>query len=211
MKKIKTLIILAFIGALIGAGVIVFIKYQENKSAWKIEITEEMVNVREEHGLYEYKVGTAVSGDIFKVLDFYDEDARYVWYKVKLKNGTIGWIASGRNVPYVKEINNPKGIASYEIDYAKPKIRFFEEDYVVYDIKSISYNHLEIIEDSEYTIEHIVYYEEHPKDKEEPQYWIKYIVTDAFGNKASKVQRIIFTVEPDNDEVLDFSSMEKAN
>ncbi len=205
MKKVKLIIILLFIGAFVGAGVFVFIKIKEDQAAWKIEVTEESVNVREEHGLYEYKVGTAVKGDVFKVLDFYEDDARYVWYKIKLKNGAIGWISSGRNNPYVKEINNPKGIDSYEIDYAKPKIRYFEDDYSVYDINSITYNHLEIEEDSEYTIEHKVYYEEHPKDREEPQYWIKYIVVDKFGNKASKMQRIIFTVEPNRDEVLDFS------
>lgn len=209
MKKIKLLIILLFIGAFIGGGVYVFLKIKEDKEAWKIEILSETLNVREEHGLYEYKVGVVSQGEIYKVIDFYDEDPRYVWYKIKLKNGTIGWVSSGRKNPYVKEENNPNGIKAYEIDYAKPIIRYFEEDYIVYDINSITYDHLEIEEASTYTIEHKIYYEEHPTDRKEPQYWIKYIVTDKYGNSASKIQRIIFTIEPSREEVLDFSERNK--
>ncbi|MDE6284138.1 MAG: SH3 domain-containing protein, partial [Bacilli bacterium] len=199
--------VLVFIGALGAGGFFIYKKIDEDKKAWKIEIINETINVREEHGLYEYKVGEVKEGEVYKVLDFYADDPRYVWYKIELRNGMIGWVSSGRKNAYVKEINNPNDIADYEIDYAKPIIRYFDEDYIVYDLNSINYNHLEIEEASEYTITHKVYYEEHPTDRKEPQYWIKYIVTDSYGNTESKIQRIIFTIEPDRSEVLDFSEM----
>lgn len=211
MKKKKkfpwfSLIILAALLTAIGF----FAKrYYDDSKAFKVEILEDEINVREEHDLYTYKIGTVKKGNKHIVTEVYLDDPRYVWYRIEFKNNEYGWIASGRKNPYVSEINNPNGNGDkdYKEDYAKPIIKFFEEDYNVLDIDSISYSHLTIEDESDYKITHEIYYEEKPKDRNEPQYWIKYIVTDDFGNVSSKVQRIIFVNPPDPSTVKDFSEL----
>lgn len=211
----KKLFWLIVIFILIGLGTFIGYKIIENKNAWKIEITIDEVNVRKEHSLYEAKVATVYKGEKYKVLEIYLDDPRYVWYKILYARNSYGWVASGRNNPYVKEINNPNKEDNsetnepYEMDYKKPVVKFDNNIYTVYDINSISYKHLTIEEDSTYTIEHKVYYEEHPKDTNIPQYWIQYIVTDAFGNVTKKVQQIKFDIEPDRSEVLLFEELER--
>ena len=206
MKKVLALFFVAILGV---GGFFVYKYLDEEKNAWKIEITSSYINVRQDHDMYQAKLGEVAIGEVYKVLDFYSEDPRYVWYKIEIKKDLLGWVSSGRNEPNVKEYNNPNGIDTYEVDYANPIIRFYDEEYVIYDINSINYNHLEITDDSEYKITHQVYREEEPVDRPGPQYWIKYIVTDSFGNTTSKVQRIIFTVEPNKSEVLDFNELKK--
>ncbi len=211
LKKLFWLIII--LGLLGGGGFIAYHFYQD-AHAWKVVIALDEVNVRENHNLYERKMATVYEDQTFNVLEQYLDDPRYVWYKIEYEHGKTGWIASGRNNPYVKEINSPNATGNeegntYELDYKKPVIKFDDNLYVVYDINSISYKHLTIEEDSDYTIEHKVYYEEFPKDSDIPQYWIQYIVTDAAGNVAKKVQQIKFDIEPDRSEVLDFADLER--
>lgn len=212
LKKIFWLII---IFSFLGGGAFLGFKIYQDMHAWKVEIAIEFINIREEHNLYSNKLGTVYEGEKYKVLEIYLDDQRYVWYKIKATNDIVGWISSGRNNPYVKELNNPNvdeatySDETYELDYKKPVVKFKDNVYVVYDINSINYDHLTIEEDSEYKIEHKVYYEEHPKDTDIPQYWIQYIVTDAAGNQTKKVQKIEFDIEPKPEEVLDFANLER--
>ncbi len=208
LRKIVGFIILALV--LASAGYIVY-RIIDEKRAWKVEITEEEINVRSKHNLYEAKLTTVKKGETYRVLEIYLKDRRYVWYKIKLAKDKTGWIASGRNNPYVKEINNPNvedantGEA-YELDYKAPVVKFDEDVYHVYDIKSISYDHITIEDASKYKIEHKVYYEPFPEDSDIPQYWIQYIVTDEAGNQTRKVQKIEFDIEPSSNQVLDFET-----
>ena len=204
-KLFWAIIILAMLGG-IGYGVFYYIK---DKNAWKIEVVVEELHVRKEHNLYEAQVGTIYEGDKYNVLEIYLDDPRYVWYKIKLSGKVYGWVASGRNNNYVNEINNPNVTdyeegESYKLDYKKPVVKFDDNVYVVYDLKSINYDHLTIEDESEFTIEHKVYYEEDPVDTDIPQYWIQYIVTDTSGNQTRIVQQIKFDIEPDPSEVLSF-------
>lgn len=228
-KKFPWLVILFLIAVLGAGGYFGYKKWQFSK-AFKIEIVIDEINVREEHTLYSNQVGKVRKGQVYQVLDIYLKDTRYVWYQVKLQNGNYGWIATGRNNRYVKEINNPDGNGDdeFEADYAKPKIIFYENDVVFTDLGAINYDHLNVTDDSECemvaeknydkekkknpkqkycTVSHEVYYEAEPKDRNEPQYWIKYTVKDEAGNTSTKVQRIVFLSEPGPDKVKDFSEM----
>lgn len=212
LKKLFWTIIIV---AIIGAGGILTYSLIKDHYAWKVEIAIEEINVRSKHDLYEAKVGTVYEGEKYNVLEIYLKDKRYVWYKIKYDKGKEGWIASGRNNPYVKEINNPNAKdnyetgESYQLDYKKPVVKFTDNIYSVYDIKSINYDHLTIEEDSEYKIEHKIYYEAESVDTHLPQYWIQYIVTDAAGNVTKKVQQIKFDIEPDPNSVLKFADLER--
>jgi len=212
MKKVKwIIIILVFAG--MGFGIYkIYDYFQKEKNAWKIEIINDYVNIRSKPSIYEGLIKKARKGDVFKVLEINLDDGKYVWYKVNLGSGSSGWISSDRDNPYVKEINNPnekEGGNDYFIDYKNPILRFYQEEYHVLDMGSINYNHLFIKDDSEYTVSHEVYYEEHPKDQDEPQYWIKYIVVDKFGNRTSKMQKIIFEQEPNSSDVKKFEELNR--
>ena len=182
----------------------------DNANAWKVEITNDYVNVRKDHSVYETQIDKVYKGDTYKVIEIYLDDPNYVWYKIELDGGSEGWIASGRNEPYVKEINNPNASSEedYFVDYKKPILRFFEDTYKTESIDTITLDHLEIIEDSEYEVTYEVYKEEEPIDVPGPQYWIQYTVVDAFNNKTVKVQRIEFEITPPDDRVLDFSELD---
>lgn len=182
----------------------------DNANAWKVEITNDYVNVRKDHSVYETQIDKVYKGDTYKIIEIYLDDPNYVWYKIELDGGSEGWIASGRNEPYVKEINNPNASSEedYFVDYKKPILRFFEDTYKTESIDTITLDHLEIIEDSEYEVTYEVYKEEEPIDVPGPQYWIQYTVVDAFDNKTVKVQRIEFEITPPDDRVLDFSELD---
>lgn len=182
----------------------------DNANAWKVEITNDYVNVRKDHSVYETQIDKVYKGDTYKVIEIYLDDPNYVWYKIELDNGSEGWIASGRNEPYVKEINNPNASSEedYFVDYKSPILRFFEDTYKTESIDTITLDHLEIIEDSEYEVTYEIYKEEEPQDVPGPQYWIQYTVVDAFDNKTVKVQRIEFEITPPDDRVLDFSELD---
>ena len=182
----------------------------DNANAWKVEITNNYINVRKDHSVYETQIDTVYKGDTYKVIEIYLDDPNYVWYKIELDNGSEGWIASGRNEPYVKEINNPNASSEedYFVDYKSPILRFFEDTYKTESIDTITLDHLEIIEDSEYEVTYEVYKEDEPQDVPGPQYWIQYTVIDAFSNKTVKVQRIEFEINPSDDRVLDFSELD---
>ena len=210
-KLFWTIVIVAIVG---GIGYFSYSLIKDHY-AWKVEIAISELNVHDKHNIYENKIGVVYEGEKYTVKEIYLKDKRYVWYKIKFGKNKIGWIASGRNNPYVKEINNPDAKddydvgESYQLDYKKPVVKFADNVYEVYDLKSINYDHLTIEEASEYKIEHKVYYEEHPVDTDVPQYWIQYIVTDAAGNVTKKVQQIVFDIEPDPSTVLKFEDLER--
>lgn len=207
MKKV--IVLVCFLGLLSFGGYKVY-KYIDNeKKAWKVEIINDFINVRDDKTIWTKKIGEVKKGEIYKVLDIYLDDNTYVWYKISLRKDESGWISSPRKEASVTEINNPNAQDYSEgiVDYSKPIIKFYTNDYYTHNIDSINTDHLEIIEDSKYTVNYEVYFEEHPKDRNTPQYWIKWMVEDANGYKSSKVQRVIFEVNPDKSRVKLFEDL----
>lgn len=208
MKKVIALIIIASI----AGGIYFFVNlYLEDKNAWKLEVVTSYIKVREEPGASSYQIGTVYIGEILTIKEINQDDPNYVWYNIEYKGYQNAWVSSSRNEPFVKEINgiNSTGDTEepYFEDYKNPVIRYNEDIYTTLNLSTINYNHIEVEEDSKYTITHEIYYEEKPKDSDIPQYWIKYYVEDEHGNKASKVQRIIFEETPNTEDVLLFKDM----
>ena len=205
-KKIVIIIFIILIFILIftiGSAII------ENARAWKIEITNEYINVRENHSVYDLQIDTVYQGEKYKVLDIYLDNPNYIWYKIKVGYNE-GWVASDRNEPYVKEYNSPYALEENPdiVDYASPILKFYDDTYKTKSIDTITLDHLEIIDDSDYEVTYEIYKEEEPIDMPGPQYWIQYTVIDSFGNKTVKVQRIEFEIAPLDDQVLDFSELD---
>lgn len=211
MKKwVATFFVLVII-MIAGFGIFVFMNEKEkNKIRWKVEIIHEYINVRDNPSTDSTVIGKAPQGNIYNVLSVNLDHPSYVWYEIEYRKGMSGWIASERNIPYVKEYNNPNykddedAQESYEIDYINPVIKYFDDKYYTYDINSISYDHLEIEDDSEYEITNKLYVEECINYR---NFWIQYIVKDSFGNTSKKVQRIVFEVEPDSKGMASLSEI----
>lgn len=198
-----------FVFLIIGAFGFMIYKneVEKNKIKWQVEIIHEYINVREKADTSSTVIGKAYQGNIYTVLSINLDHPNYVWYEIEYRKGLSGWIASERNIPYVKEYNNPNFKAedengtveeTYEIDYVNPVVKYFENEYYVHDIDAITYDHLEIEEDSEYEITNVIYVEECTTYR---NFWIQYIVTDSFGNTTKKVQKIIFEKEPDTKDM----------
>lgn len=206
MKKVFWI---GLIVVIIGLGIFLVNNIFNDENIWKVEITNTYINVRDNHLLSASKIKTVKQNKSFEVISTYLEDEYYVWYEIKVDDYTTGWIASERNHPYVKEINNPQqeNEESYFIDYICPIIKFYDTIYYEKNIESIKYDHLTIEDDSQYTITNEIYFDEFPKDKNEAQYFIKYIVTDSFGNVSTKIQQIEFLELPENDQVLDIEEL----
>ncbi len=118
-KKIfnKTTIILDIIVILISLVSLLIINYYNRKdiysetiiqanSDFQIEITNDYINIRASANTESSILGEVTKGDIYNVLDIYGGQ-NYIWYKINYKN-QIGYIASSRENPYVKETYNDK-------------------------------------------------------------------------------------------------------
>ena len=173
-------------------------RIKEIKKGWYVEIIyDEPINVREEAGTDSKSIGQVTKGEVYKVLDVNMNSSAYYWYKIEFED-TTGWIASGKKNHWVNDVNNPNDIAT-------PIIKYHDDVYKVVSVNDINYKHLEVIEDTkDYEITHIVYHEvKHSQNID--QYWILYTVTDGSGKSSSKLQKIEFEEEPDENEVIDFS------
>ncbi len=212
---IKKIIALLIIGG-IGYGIYYFISdYFENKDAWKIEVTNQSIIVREQADQTTNNIDNkkVYAGEIYNVVDF-KEDETHVWYKIEYDNGKFGWVGSEKGDSYVKEINNPNRepgdtVEYQEIDYTRPKIRTDVSEFSTYDINTINYDHFTVEEDSEYDIDYEVYFEEFPKDTNTPQYWVHFIVTDEHGNSTDFVHKVIFEINPSKEEVKLFEELDR--
>ncbi len=173
-------------------------RIEEIEKGWYVKILhEEAINVRDKPSSNGKALGEVKKGEVYKVLDINTDSSVYYWYKIEYKD-TVGWIASGRKIKWVEDVNNPNDIAT-------PVIKFYDKVYKVVSIDDINYKHLEVVEDTDdYKITHVVYHEVKPSEFID-QYWILYTITDGAGKSSSKMQKIEFEIKPDESKVKDFS------
>jgi len=204
MKNFLTCVVLLLL-LVGGVGGYFFIKnikeekrIEEIKKGWYIEIIhKEPINVRDKASTNGKSIGTVKKGEVYKVLDVNMDNSIYYWYKIEYKD-TVGWVASGKKIKWVEDVNNP-------IDIAVPVVKYYDDVYKVANIDDINYKHLEVVEDTDdYTITHVVYHEVKPSEFID-QYWILYTITDGAGKSSSKLQKIEFEETPDESQVKDFA------
>ena len=108
MKKIIPIFFILALLIVAGFGIFIYKNEQEkNKVRWKVEILHEYINVRDKASTDSTVIGKAYQGNVYNVLSVNLDHHAYVWYEIEYRKGQIGWIASERNIPYVKEYNNP--------------------------------------------------------------------------------------------------------
>ena len=207
MKKLLIIIlILAVIGG--GFGAYYFFSGRANernieeiKKGCHVEIENDYINIRKEASATSDILGEVKKGEVYKVIEVEPVGNTY-WYKIEYEKDKYGWIFNSNSSDYLEDVNNPEDIAS-------PTLKFFESVYYVNSIDEITYDHLEVEDDKPgVTVTHQVYHEVNTETGKD-QYWIKYTATDAVGKSVSKVQKIEFNERPSEDQVLDFSELER--
>ena len=211
MKKFLVILIILL---LIGGGFFAY-KYISNekekdriaeiKKGWYLEIITEELNVREKGSKNSKLLKTVQKGDIFKVLDVEVLGNNSFWYKIEYEDDKVGFVYNTKSLNYLEDYNNPKDIAS-------PILKFNENVYYVDSIYDINYDHLYVWDDKpNYEVTHKVYHEVGVdfNGKNIDQYWIQYTITDGVGNTDSKLQKIVFTNKPSEDQVYNFYDLER--
>ena len=211
MKKFLVILIILL---LIGGGFFAY-KYISNekekdriaeiKKGWYLEIITEELNVREKGSKNSKLLKTVQKGDIFKVLDVEVLGNNSFWYKIEYEDDKVGFVYNTKSLNYLEDYNNPKDIAS-------PILKFNENVYYVDSIDDINYDHLYVWDDKpNYEVTHKVYHEVGVdfNGKNIDQYWIQYTITDGVGNTDSKLQKIVFTNRPSEDQVYNFYDLER--
>ena len=211
MKKFLVILIILL---LIGGGFFTY-KYIQNKKeeariseikkGWYLEILTDELNVREKGSKNSNLLKTVKKGDIFKVLDVEVLGNNSFWYKIEYEDDKVGFVYNTKTLNYLEDYNNPKDIAS-------PILKFNENVYYVDSIDDINYDHLYVWDDKpNYEVTHKVYHEVGVdfNGKNIDQYWIQYTITDGVGNTDSKLQKIVFTNRPSEDQVYNFYDLER--
>ena len=175
----------------------------EIKAGWYVEVLEDDVNIRAKGSANGTILGKTKKGDIYAVNDV-DVAGNTYWYEIDY-DGTPAFIFSSTKYNYLKDVNNPNDIAT-------PTIKFFDKIYYVDSIDDINYDHLYVWDDKpNYEVTHKVYHEVGVdfNGKNIDQYWIQYTITDGVGNTDSKLQKIVFTNKPSEDQVYNFYDLER--
>lgn len=180
--------------------------YEEVKKEWHVEITTDILNVRELPTKYSKTLGTVQKGQVLKVLEYKDDaEGNYYWYKVEFYGQSKkGWVANNTKGTYLKDVGNPN-------DVATPIIQFKEDTYNVLNYESIKTDHLITWDDrDDFKITWVVYFEE-VNSQGKPDWWIQWTITDASGKHSSKLQHIHFEEEPSVGEYKPFTECVRDN
>ena len=71
---------------------------------FEVRIVNDYINVRTQPTTAANKVYEAIKGEKYKVIEIFDEDEKYIWYKIIFSDRRIGWIASSIESPWVEEV-----------------------------------------------------------------------------------------------------------
>lgn len=79
-------------------------KIDSQEVLFKVTVTNNYINVRSQPTTNADKVYEAIKGETYKVIEIFDEDPNYTWYKIVFSDRKTGWIASSVLTPWVKEV-----------------------------------------------------------------------------------------------------------
>ncbi len=107
MKKLFCLFLLG-----VATGIIIFQlislarihKLEQQDVILKVRVTTEFINVRKQANSSGDRLYEAVENDVYEVIEIYDGDYNYMWYKIIFSDRRTGWIASSKTAPWVEEI-----------------------------------------------------------------------------------------------------------
>ena len=71
---------------------------------FEVKIVNDYINVRTQPTTAANKIYEVVKDEKYKVIEIFDEDENYIWYKIIFSDRRIGWIASSIESPWVEEV-----------------------------------------------------------------------------------------------------------
>lgn len=79
-------------------------KIESQDVIFKIAITNDYINVRSQPTINADKIYEATKGEKYDVIEIFDEDDNYTWYKIIFSDRRTGWIASAIENAWVEEV-----------------------------------------------------------------------------------------------------------
>jgi len=105
----KTFYILA-LGIAIGIIIMQLInivrinKIESYETLLEVKVTNEFINVRSQPTPLAKKIYEVVKNEKYKVVEVFDENKNYKWYKIIYLNRRTGWIASDKEDKWLEEL-----------------------------------------------------------------------------------------------------------
>lgn len=107
MKKI---IIYVIIGIAIGIIIMQLIglarikRIDSYETLFNVVVTTDFINVRTQPTTLSKKLFQIIKTEKHQVIDTFEDDPMYMWYKIVFSDRRLGWIASSKENPWVIEI-----------------------------------------------------------------------------------------------------------
>ena len=79
-------------------------QFDKRETIATVEITNEYINVRKTPTPRADKIYEVLEGEQYGVLEIYELDEYYIWYKIKFSHRRTGWVASERDDAYLEII-----------------------------------------------------------------------------------------------------------
>lgn len=147
-----------------------------NPNRVQVKVIVDKINIRSAAMSSAKDIGDVKLDEIYNLVDnLVVKDEKYEWYHILTSNGIDGYIASEIDSPYVKVING---------ELNPPEIHYYDES-ISFENEVITYDHLEITDESDFSISHVFH-------SEEPEKYIIYKVRDKWGNVSEKTQAYTF-------------------
>jgi uncharacterized protein YgiM (DUF1202 family) len=107
MKKFVYIFILGLAIGIIIIQLISFariVKLESQDVLFKITIITDYINVRNQPTTQADKAYEVIRGEKYDVIEIFDEDPNYIWYKIIYSDRRTGWIASAVEDAWVEEV-----------------------------------------------------------------------------------------------------------
>jgi uncharacterized protein YgiM (DUF1202 family) len=76
--------------------------YDDIESLYNIKIDTEFINVRSGHTVVSDLIYQVLEDEEYEVIELYNYDTKYMWYKIKFSYRREGWIASSREEAWIE-------------------------------------------------------------------------------------------------------------
>lgn len=83
-------------------------KLERQDVLYEIRIVSDFINVRNQPTTNGKKLYEINKGETYSVIDIFEDDSMYMWYKIIFSDRRTGWLASSHQSPWVEKIEKEK-------------------------------------------------------------------------------------------------------
>jgi len=110
VKEMKKILYVFTLGVAIGIIIMQMIslarisKIESYDVLFEVRIVNDYINVRSQPTTKAKKIYEVVRGEKYEVIEVFEEDIDYIWYKIVFSDRRTGWIASAVENAWVEEV-----------------------------------------------------------------------------------------------------------